>query len=358
MLAKKNFIGLDLGHYAIKLVSLERIASGWKINKADAVMTPPGSIRDGLVAEPAQVAEAIKFLVKRSGIKANAAHVSVAGGSVMVRTAKVPQMTEATLRKSIKFEAGRYVPNSPEDSYIEFEILGNTDDGQMDVLIVAAPRQTVDSRVQACTMAGIEVESVDLETFAAYRSLVEANQGIDLSNDTMVLLDIGASTTHVSVVHQGRFAMTRTINHGGTNLTDALMRYFKLSFEDAEEGKLQLDVRQLLDDSKPTENPPLRVIQPQLDDLVREIRRSLNYYQSQHPDQGGGGQLTWMLVTGGAAQLVGLSEYLAAKLSLRVYSASIFDNPRFAYAGAPITGHGAELSVASGLAMRAYAKAA
>ena len=73
----------------------------------------------------------------------------------------------ATLRKSIKFEAGRYVPNSPEDSYIEFEILGQADEDNMSVLIVASPREIVESRVRACELAGIEVEIVDVEAFAA-----------------------------------------------------------------------------------------------------------------------------------------------------------------------------------------------
>jgi len=349
----KPSIGLDIGHYTIKLVMLDRSPQGWKVHTSLSALTPPNSVRDGSVVDVAAVAATIKGLLKRAGLKNAAAHVSVAGASVVMRNVRIPKMNEQTLRKSIRFEAGRYVPNSPEDSYIEFEILGDTEDGQMDVLIVAAPKQLVDSRLQACTMAGVEVESVNVELFAAFRALVEANQGIDIANDTIALIDIGAYTTQVSVIHKGNFAITRTINQGGNNLTDALQRYFKLTFEDAEEGKMQLDVRALLDDTKPTENPPLRVLQPQLDELIREMRRSLNFYQSQQTEAGAGGNLSWMLVSGGGAKLPGIADYMSGRLGLKVYPGCILDNPRFSGLSEEIA-TGPEVSVASGLAMRAH----
>jgi type IV pilus assembly protein PilM len=205
--------------------------------------------------------------------------------------------------------------------------------------------------------AGLDVDSVDIEAFCSYRSLVEANRGINLDAETIALMDIGYASTKVSVVSRGSFAMTRTISQGGHVLTDALQKYFRLAYEDAEEGKAQLDVRQLLEEGKPTENPPLRVIQPHLDDLIRETRRSLNYYQSQQSELGTD-PVGWVLLTGGGAKLQGIAEYMAAKLDLPVYSAGIFDNPRFANASETDFGPGAELSVVTGLAMRTHVKAA
>ena len=95
------------------------------------------------------------------------------------------------------------------------------------------------------------------------------------------MIDVGAANTRMSVIQNGVFTMTRTIPNGAQMLTEALKGYFKLSEDDAEQGKAQLDIADLIEDAKPRENPLLRVIQPHVDDLVREIRRSLNYFQSQ-----------------------------------------------------------------------------
>ena len=152
--------------------------------------------------------------------------------------------------------------------------------------------------------------------------------------------------------------MTRSIPQGGQILTDALKSYFKLSDEDAETGKSQLDVSELFAQGQPAvENPPLRVLQPHLDDLVREIRRSLNYYQSQQTESGVSAPVSELVVSGGGARLHGLAAYIGHKLQIPTAPFGVFDNPRFIRANGE-SGGGLDLSVASGLAMRPHHKAA
>jgi len=352
---KKSFVGLDLGSHAIKAVQLERTATGWRVTRHSTTPTPEGAIKDGVVIDGDAVTESIRRLLKSGHIHATCANIGVAGATVVVRNVRIPKMPEATLRKSIRFEAGRYVPTSVEDSFIEFEILGYPDDGQMDVLIVAAPKDVVESRVKACQAAGLEVEVVDLEPFAGYRALVETDAEHDWAEKTVAIVDIGAHTTSVSVVSKGVFSMTRAIPQGGSTLTGALKQYFKLTDADAESGKTQLDFRELLSDA-PQENPPLRVLQPHVDELIREIRRSLNYYQSQQTDAGQPNPVTQVLLSGGSAKMNGLAGYMSQKLALEVTPLGVFDNPRFLVT--EDEGHGLEMSVASGLAMRAFARAA
>ncbi len=358
MMRRKAYVGLDLGHGAFKAVQVERTADGWKVTRAVATPTPPECIKDGVVVDPPLAASAIRQMLREGRLTASNCIIAVAGGTVIVRTVRIPKMPEATLRKSIKFEAGRYVPSSIEDSFIEFEILGEAPENQMDVMIVAAPREIVESRLKACSMAGLDPEVVDIEAFAAYRSLVESEAEAGLSESTIALVDVGASSTNVSVVSKGVFAMTRSIPQAGGTLTEALKGYFKLSDEDAEAGKAQLDLRDLLKDEKPLENPPLRVLQPHVDELVREIRRSLNYYQSQQTEQGAPNPVTKLIVSGGAARLGGLADYLSHKLGIETAARGVFDNPSFVSAGVEDPGSGLELSVAAGLAMRAFDKAA
>ena len=354
---KRSYMGLDIGHYSIKIVQIERTQAGWRITRTASAPTPDDAVKECVVIDPEVLGVAIKDLIKSSGISASSAFVAVAGGPVVVRNVRIPKMPEVTLRKSIRFEASRYVPSSIEDSYIEFEILGEHEDGTMDVIIVAAPRDMVDSRLKACELAGLEVEAVDVEPFAAYRSLVEAANDNDYFNSPIVLVDIGSTMTNMSVVEAGNFSMTRSISSGGQTMTDALKSYFKLSSGDAESGKSQLNVIELLDE-QPKENPPLRIIQHHIDDLVREIRRSLNYYQSQQNETSGNKNISGLVICGGGAKMQGLTEYIAEKLGVKAISAGVFDNPRFSYGGSDEPGRGLDLAVASGLAMRAFSKAA
>lgn len=356
LFGKSSSVGIDMGHRSIRVAQIEKHGHGWRISKCASVETPPASIKDGVVVETEAVAQAIRQALREAHISASSAHIAVSGGTVVVRVVRVPAMAEATLRKSIKYEAGRYVPSSAEDSYIEFEIVSKTEDGQMDVLLAAAPKEIVLARMAACQAAGLEVESVDVEPFAAYRSLIEADPELDLHGQTFSLVDIGAAATRMSVIQNGVFTMTRTIPHGAHMLTEALKSYFKLSEEDAENGKATLNVRDLIEDAKPRENPPLRVIQPHVDDLVREIRRSLNYFQSQLSEGNQGKSVETLLLTGGGAKLQGLAEYVGHKLGLPTRAMGLFQNPRFSFIGTNDLGDGMELGVACGLAMRSHMK--
>jgi type IV pilus assembly protein PilM len=354
---KKSYVGIDLGHHTIKLVQVERSSSGWEIQRLAVAPTPPESIKENIVIDPVAVGAVIKQLMRDYHVTATSCNIAVSGPSVVIRSVRIPKMPEATLRKSIKYEASRYVPSSVEDSYIEFEIVGEADESQMDVLMVAASKEVVESRMKACQAAGLEVESVDVEPFAVYRSIVEADHSQDWGESTVALVDVGATTTSMSVIHKGMFSMSRSIPIGGQALTDALKSYFKLSVEDAETGKAQLNMSELMHEPD-KDNPPLRVVQPHVDDLVRELRRSLNYYQSQQTDHADAKHIHTILVSGGGAKMAGLAEYIAHKLGTPAKAVGVLDNPRFNLSGLTDTDRGLDIAVASGLAMRTYGKAA
>ena len=162
----------------------------------------------------------------------------------------------------------------------------------------------------------------------------------------------------MSVIRHGQFAMTRSIPQGGQVLTDALSQQFKLSEEEAEQGKAQLNLADILaDHGGSQENPPLRVIQPHVDDLVREIRRSLNYYQSQLTEGEQSKNVDQVLLTGGGSQLQGLDKYAEHKLKLPTAALGVFSQSRFSFPGSSDLGEGRALSVVCGLAMRGFTSA-
>jgi type IV pilus assembly protein PilM len=355
---KPSYVGVDIGHKHIKLVQLDRMGTGWRVTKQVSIPTPSDSVKDAVVVDPDVVGIAIKAGMREHKITASQAVIGVSGASVIVRTIKVAKMTPQMLRKTIKYEAGHYVPSSIEDSYIECEIIGDApEEGLMEVLIVAAPREIVESKLAAVERADLEVDIVDVEAFALYRSLIESDEHSVLNQMTVAIVDIGAAATTVSVITNGKFAMTRTIVQAGQVMTDALKTYFQLSDEQAEQGKSQLDFSPLVANPL-TENAPLKVIQTHVDDLAREIRRSLGYFQSQQTESSKNNPVTHIVLTGGGAKLHGLGEYMANKLGAEVITTGVFDNPKFVPAGIEPPGKGLEWAVATGLAMRAHTKAA
>ncbi len=351
-------VGVDIGHSTIKVVQVDKSGAGWKIVKVGTAPTPPEVMRDGNVTNPEELGAAIKQAMKEGHIHSGHAVIAAAGGATFVRTVPFPKMSPNLLRDSVKFEAGRYVPGSVEESYVEAEIVGPLSDTQMNVLLASAPKDLVAGRIAACREAGLHVDIVDLETFAAFRTLVETDPSRSAGEESYMFLNIGGSSTSVTVIDKGVFVMNRTMPSGGNTLTEALKQAFKLETVDAEAGKTVLDLRELLAGTV-VENPPLKVMASQVDDLVREIRRSMNYLQTQNQQAEGTPpvEIKEIILTGGGAKLRGLDAYLSAKLGLPVHALGVFDNKNIINAGGA-EDSGLDLTIAAGLAIRGQLKAA
>ncbi len=342
---KETVAGVDIGSRLIKVVQAEpgRGAGHWKITRAAVGATPPESVRDGVIVNRQAVAQALRDLLQLAAIDANGAVAAISGTSVIVRHVKMPRMAESVLRKSVRFEAGKYITSSVEDSTIEFEITGPVpgEADKMGVMLVAAPNEMVESRVLTLVEAGLEPVAIDIEAFALQRALLDLSATRPGDGVTLAVLDIGAVTTDVNIITDGQFALTRNISIAGDNFTTALKAVSPQSeWADLETLKAEVDMSVLLGgEAEPEKVALARAIQPVIDELLREVRRSTNYYQSQLADaansnlpagvtaETGGGAVSKIVITGGSAKLRGLEAYMSVRLGTTVEVWNVFDNP-------------------------------
>ncbi|MBB6097709.1 type IV pilus assembly protein PilM [Deinobacterium chartae] len=335
-------IGLEIGTSAIKIVEL-RPGSPPVLVQAVSAPTPVGSMQDGTVVEPQAVAQAIKDLMAQHRIAGRYAVTTIANQSAITRNISVPKMDRKELDEAIKWEAERYIPYPIEDVVLDYDLLDNPADltdeaAQMELVIAAAPHETISRQVEVIKLAGLEPLIIDVKPFAALRALRGNLLGAHLNKTTLssnhytedgevaVMLEIGASSTAIALVRGDRVLMTRNINISADDFTTALQRAFNLDFPSAEEIKLQYaaatiptdEDENLLDfDANRERYSPMRVyeiIRPVLNDLITEIRRSLEFYRVQSGDI----NVDRMYLSGGGAKLRGLAGAISDALGLRV----------------------------------------
>ena len=320
LLAHEGTVGVDIGSSSIKIVSSEPTKHGARIASVAMCPTPSESVKEGIVVQIPEVAAALQFCMRSAGIKASNTVAAIAGPGVIVRHVSMPKMPEQVLRRSISYEASKLISASMEDSTVEFEILGDAaEEGQMDVLIVAVPKAMIDSRLAVLEHAGMTPLAVDVEAFATLRALIEHNPDDSLRTGTVALLDVGASHTEINLVVNGKLELTRTIQVAGRSLTNAIKNAENCSDDEAEQKKFDFDLKDLIDSPAGYTPPPgLKAVQSLIDEILREIRRSINYYQSQLPDGAGETTVDRLIFTGGTARLKGLLPYASNRLNVNV----------------------------------------
>ena len=111
----KSLVGLDIGSSAVKAVELRQVSSGYKVVAIGSEPVPADCIVDGAIIDGGAVADVIRQLFERNGIKTKEVVASLSGNAVIVKKIALPLMSDEELRESIYWEAEQYIPFDIQD---------------------------------------------------------------------------------------------------------------------------------------------------------------------------------------------------------------------------------------------------
>lgn len=219
-------VGLDIGSTFIKACEIESKGGRPNLRGIAVLPTPAEAVANNEIIDPVALGKAIKQLFQQSGIKAKKVVTSVAGqSSLVVRIIEVPKMTRAELQETMKWEIERHVPFAAEQVVMDYQPLVPPEDvpeGQnMEVLLAVAQEALVNRHVEAIQAAGLQPMAIDIEALATSRSLLDLANGTG-PQGTVAIVDLGASSTDISIYREGRIAFTRSIQIAGNTLTKAI----------------------------------------------------------------------------------------------------------------------------------------
>lgn len=321
-------LGVDIGTHSIKVAEIAETRQGVELGLVGIAPTPEGAVTEAGVVDGPAAAAALRALLDSTGIQTVDCVAALSGPAVIVRQIKMARMPEAMLRKTMAWEAKKYISVPIEDSVVDCQILAD-DEGmpitEMNVMLAAAPRALVDGYVNVLEEAGLEPLALDIGSFASMRALIDTAPNADVFNETVAIVDSGATYTDVNIVKHGRSVFTRTIGASGTALTASIVAALQCPPDEAERIKMSMDVTQATADRSLLRTDKVAgAAVPLLEDLVKEVRRSLNFYQSQFPEGSGDAVVDRLIVCGGTGKLKGLEVYLNSVLDMPVEIADVF----------------------------------
>jgi type IV pilus assembly protein PilM len=110
-----------------------------------------------------------------------------------------------------------------ESVELDFQILDPDDDGvEMSVLLVAAKRELIESKLRVLTDAGLEPGMVDVDAFALHNAF-EINYP-DAMRGIVALVNIGHDVTNINILDDGVPILTRDITVGTRRFREDLQR--------------------------------------------------------------------------------------------------------------------------------------
>ena len=307
---KSKLIGIDIGSSSIKVIQLTDNDNGYTLSRFGMTPLAPEIIVDGTIMDSVRCVEVLQNLIKEQSLTTKDAVISVSGHSVIVKRVSLPQMTEDELAESIKWEAEQYIPFDINDVNTDFQILNTyiDPDGkpQMNVLLAVVKKDKLTEYTSLVIEAGLKPVIVDIDAFA-----LENMYGVNYEvkgDETVALINIGASLTNINILQNGMFAFTRDVSIGGNKYTESVQKDLGLSYDDAERVKKGDTIEGV--DSFTLES----VIENVSTEIVNEITRSFGYFKT----ASGNDKIDKIMLSGGSSKIKDLIDFLQKRLEVPV----------------------------------------
>ncbi|MDR7417486.1 MAG: type IV pilus assembly protein PilM [Armatimonadota bacterium] len=351
--APKHHVGIDIGSDSIKVAELAgSYRGGFQLVRMGLAPSPPVAMRDGVPTAPEELGSHIRALLDQSGIRTDRVVMGVGGQAVTVREIRVPPMTKQELTAAVRYEAERYLPYNIKEVYMDYQVLGETTEDNrrmLDVIVVAARQDVVDQIMAVADAARVQPRILDVESFALLRSVVP----VSADGQTIAVVDLGAEASDILITEGQRLRFTRNIPIGGQVLITAI--HEAMDVDAATARNLLEEKGEVLEEGATTADHTTErlhdIIAPHIGDLVTEIRRSLDYYQTRSRAS----VVNQILLAGGLAHLRNLARTIGSELGIATTVAEPFVNVRVnpqTFPAERLQTMGSTMGVAVGLAMR------
>jgi type IV pilus assembly protein PilM len=286
----------------------------------------------------------LQKIFKEKKIRQRDVAVSVSGQAAIIRKISVPLMTDAELDEQIQWEAEQHIPFDIKDVQVDHQVLNlNPDEGQMEVLLVAAKRDQIEDYAQLVRAAKLRPIICDIDAFSV-QNLFEATRGL-APDQTFALVNVGATLSSLNVISGGVSAFSREIANGGNSVSEEIQRTMGVPYEQAEAYKCGDGQDGIIPDQV------VQIIEGSCDSIAAEIQRSLDFFMATSGDA----TISRLYLTGGCANLAPLAQCVESRSRIPVETwlptEALVSLGKEVDAGL-VERHGLSLSVPLGLALR------
>lgn len=323
MLNSKSFLSLDFGAGSLKAAEFELDEAGNLVLKQYGVRTlglegSQESSRENVLRK------AITELSTERGLRAKKTNVCAPGFHTFSKFVKLPPVDTSKVTQIIQYEAQQNVPFPLEEVVWDYQILGTTPSGELEVLLVAIKADVVEGLFRTAEATGLRLQLVDVSP-AALTNAFRYNYP-DLDGCTM-LLDIGAKTSNVLFFEKGK-VYSRGINIGANAITQEFAAEAKMRFAEAEKMKIAEGFVSLGGAYEEPDNPHQAAISKIARQVMTRLHIQVNQTIQFYRGQQGGSAPQRLLLAGGASIMPYTAQFFAEKLNLPVEYFNPFRNIR------------------------------
>jgi len=315
-----SWLGVDIGAYGVKVVQLEKKKKRshlFTFGYANARLADGVKEAEAGLLDVQKTAELLKKICAKAKVTTKQTLAALPLSSVLTSVISIPRLDKKEADMFVRREAEKFSPLPIDEMQIEWTAIKRAKpasgevvaEQSQEVLLTAASKKTIRAYSEICKQAGLQLISLEAETYALISALV----GKDLSS--LIIIDIGASQTDFFLIESGVPVLTHSLALGGRTFTELISRTLGVDLSQAEQIKMDLGARPL---GERNASGFFQIFESAVSPIVDGINYLLDLSLKQRataekPEK--------FILTGGGALLPNLDAHLARLFSTKVYLA-------------------------------------
>jgi len=336
---EQNAFGLDLSDRSMKVVNLKKKGGDFQLSSFGSFHIEKGLMENGEIKKEKELAQVIKNSLSRlkgDKLKTNKVVVSLPEEKVFLQVIQMPKMKIEEVAQAIRFEAEKYIPIPSEKVYLDFSVVKPVVDSldHQDIIIVALPKEVVDSYFSLLKRAGLEPVAFEIEPESIARAVIKGG----MTKNRVLILDMGATRTKIIVFagYSVRFISSSLVC--GSTFDSAISKKLNISLKEAKQLKEKCHSRNrgklVLKNGKTKKKIEEKIIFealiPPLTDLLEQIKNYIDYYcthaEHEHIPNGKQEQIGEVILCGGGADMKNVKFFFSEELGVPVKKANPWIN--------------------------------
>lgn len=338
-----SYLGIDIGSSGVKIIELKKeqgqivLANYGFCDNCDIVFSDN-------VKDINFVGDLIKKIHEESDMDTKDAVSALPAFAVFSSVLNLSNIAAKDIDSAVHWEAKKVIPLPLEEMIIDWknistetESTGSKKNTNTKVLLTGAPKDLVGKYIKVFKYIQFNLHSLETESFSLIRSLLPDDKSISM------IVEIGASTTDVSIVENRIPMFSRSVDVGGKTITAAISKQLNVDKDKAEQFKRDFGAG-----AKDNSGEATKVINESIAPVINEIKYATNLYQNKNNKR-----VEKVVLSGGSALLPNLPAYLSKLTDMKV----VIGNP-WSQISCPVDLKqlldeiGPQMSVAIGLALR------
>jgi len=313
-LFKKTPFGFDISDHSIEVLQLQKKLGKVFLYAYGRVKLEKGIVEDGKILDKEKLKEKIKEVLKDTvprELKTDQAILSLPESKTFFHIFKFPlNLTGKELIGAIKDKLSKTVPFDPESYYFDFSLLSKAKDFHLvsktkdfqEFLCVGALKETINDYLEVFKNTKIRIIALDVESASSARAFSSEM----IKDGAVLIVDIGARTTTLTVYDKNSIRLSSVIPIAGNYFTQVIAEKLNISTEKAEELKRKHGL-----DPEEKGGEIMLILQKTLQKILEEIKKAISFYENKSERK-----VKKILLSGGSSFLPKLSSYFSSNLDL------------------------------------------